>query len=525
MTTRPDPAVLVVFPWCLDRIGHGNMQRVLALAGFLSRHGVAVDLIYQGNPRVPSREHEFSGFRRVTRVASWESSDDARLRSAWDAFYAGYEPPSWNLCPGTALTGVVRGLLDAVDYTAVISSYAWTAPMFEGLARRALRIVDLHDILSIHAARCGETTGTVAPFSMTMQTEQFLWRQWDVLLAITPEEAGVIAPVLSPSQRLLTVPHGVVPAAPREPVADTVVYVGSDNHSNHAAVSWLLTDVWPHVLAARPHATLRVVGLVCGPLRNTPLAATPHVEWVGFVERPAAELASAAVCVAPYLYGSGLKIKVVEAAGAGRPIVTTTAGAEGSGFVNGTHALIEDDAGAFAGAIVRLLDDHDLQRRLASSARDHVQGAFSEQACYGALLDLLRAQAPHTSDPAIVPSMVEDRLRAAVNAVAAPSVVVWGNGSHTRALVPLLGRLDVPIRCIVDNDADTERISPEQCRVVPGRAYAPARGDLIVLSSQMYESDMWNGLADVRAGGTHVIALYRRDLTTVVLETRPAAGR
>jgi hypothetical protein len=48
--------VLIVFPWCLDRMGHGNIQRVLAMARYLSAHGVAVDLVYQGNPGVPSRE-------------------------------------------------------------------------------------------------------------------------------------------------------------------------------------------------------------------------------------------------------------------------------------------------------------------------------------------------------------------------------------------------------------------------------------------------------------------------------------
>ena len=71
---------------------------------------------------------------------------------------------------------------------------------------------------------------------------------------------------------------------------DTVVYTGSDNHSNQAAVRWLLTDVWAGVLAERPHAVLRLVGLVCQPLQQTPLTSVPNVEWVGFVDRPADEL-------------------------------------------------------------------------------------------------------------------------------------------------------------------------------------------------------------------------------------------
>ena len=81
-----------------------------------------------------------------------------------------------------------------VDYTAVISSYAWTAPIFGPLANRALRIVDLLDVMSLHGARCEQATGGSSQFTMARETEEYLWRQWDVLLAITPEEAGLSGP-------------------------------------------------------------------------------------------------------------------------------------------------------------------------------------------------------------------------------------------------------------------------------------------------------------------------------------------
>jgi len=41
-------SVLWVFPYCLDHIGHGNIQRVLAIANYLARQGVAVDLVPHG---------------------------------------------------------------------------------------------------------------------------------------------------------------------------------------------------------------------------------------------------------------------------------------------------------------------------------------------------------------------------------------------------------------------------------------------------------------------------------------------
>lgn len=515
MSSSPRVAVLMVFPWCLDRVGHGNVQRVLGMAAYLSHQGVDVDLVYQGNPRVASREHELQGFRRVIRVAGWESSDDTRIHAAWEAFYDGHDAPSWNLCPGSALTAMVRSLLDAVEYTAVVSSYAWTAPIFDGMAGRVLRLVDLHDILSDHVARCRQATGRDAPFVLASETERFLWQHWDGLLAITAEEAAVIAPTLRPEQQLLTVPHAVAIAPQqRHPEPDTIVYTGSDNHSNRAAVTWLLTEVWPHVLAERPAATLRLVGLVCDALRPTPLGATPNVEWTGLVDNPFAELAKASVCVAPYLYGSGLKIKVVEAAAAGCPIVTTTAGAEGSGLRRGRHVLVEDDPVAFAAAVVHALDDDALRAQLGSEAQAHAREAFAGTACYGALLALLRRHCAAAPASGLVPSAVERRLRFLLLALDMPSIVLWGNGSHTRALVPVLRSLGADIRCIVDASVQAPAESAEGLPVVPSGAFSAVDGDLVVLSSQMYEPEMWHDLAGVRANGTDVVALYHRDLVT-----------
>ena len=508
------PTVLLVFPWCLDRVGHGNVQRVLAMADYLSRHGVIVDLVYQGNPGVPSREDDLTGFRRILRVEGWKSSDDARITSEWDAFYCGHEPPAANLTPGTALTTTVRGLLDAFEYTAVISSYAWTAPIFAGIAPTVLRIVDLHDIISLHGARSERATGHRSPFSLPEDTEEFLWRQWDVLLAITHDEARTIAPVLRPSQKLVTARHAVSTPDLEPSASNVVLYMGSDNPSNQTAVSWLLERVWPSVMARQPNATLRLVGPIGDAVRKTPLASTPGVEIVGFVERPTDELARAAVCVAPYLYGSGLKIKVIEAAAAGRIVVTTTVGVEGSGLERDAHVLVADDAEAFATAIVRALDDRELCARLASAARTHVRREFSADACYGPIVELLRRRVMSKSLSVAIPTSVEERISRALTALGRPPVVLWGNGSHTRALVALLQQAGAHIRGIVDKSAVAATVSPEQLQVVPACDFMPVPGDLIVMSSQTYESEMWEDLAPARHAGAHVLALYRRDCVT-----------
>jgi glycosyltransferase involved in cell wall biosynthesis len=354
---------------------------------------------------------------------------------------------------------------------------------------------------------------------MNADTEAFLWRKWDVLLAITPEEARVIEPEIRPSQVLLTVPHAMRLVALEDSTGDRVLYMGSDNPSNQQAVTWLLRDVWPQVRAARPTATLRLAGLICKPISTTTLVDTPGLELAGFVEDPQRELAEAAIVVAPYLYGSGLKIKVVETAGVGRALVTTTGGIEGTGLRADEHVLVSDDPEVFAHGVVRLLGDPQLRRRLTTAARAHVAATFSYEACYGPLLKILRARAEMPVTPGVIPPFVEQRLREALDSVRG-QVVVWGNGSHTRALMVTLERVGATVRGIVDKNAKTIAQAPEGVPVMPLAAYTPGDDDLVVLSSQTFEAEMWEQAAGLRDAGTHVMALYRRELISDALQLR-----
>jgi glycosyltransferase involved in cell wall biosynthesis len=520
-------SLLWVFPYCLDHIGHGNIQRVLAIADYLAEQGVAVDLVYQGNPRVPSREREFSHFRRVLRVPAWHSSDEDALLRERSAFFGDLEWPPDNLTPGSALTLLARGLVEAMNYTAVIGTYAWTAPIFEPFAGRVLRISDVQDILHLHGQRSLKATGTTTNFYMNAETEAFLWRKWDVLLAITPEEARVMAPALRPTQTLVTVPHAVKVVTQDDRGGERVLYIGSDNYSNQQAVTWLLREVWPRVRAARPSATLRLAGLICRSIESTPLAATPGIELAGFVEDPDRELAEATLIVAPYLYGSGLKIKVVETAGVSRALVTTSGGIEGTGLLPDRHLLVADDPMAFASAVVRLLDDPRRRTQLAAAAREHVVQTFSGEACYGPILSFIRAaraQRDAAFTPGVIPPLVERRMREAIQAIHG-QVVIWGNGSHTRSLMALLAAEGARVRGILDRNAvgGTSQ-SPEGVPVMPPASYNAGDDDLVLLSSQTFEAEMWEDAAALREAGTHVMALYRREFITEGLKRRLRLG-
>ena len=506
------PAILVVFPFCLDHVGHGNIQRLLAIARDLAANGYDVDVVYQGNPRVAPAASQYTAFRRVFRVeAGIRSSEQDAWNRRLAAFYAGYELPLQHMRPSAALASLTRSLLEADTYEAVVATYAFTAPLFANLSRKVLTVCDVQDILHEHADACQQTTGKSSSFTLPAATEAFLWRQFDVLVAITPEDKSRIRADALPHQVLLSARHALASFAdgPRPGADDVALYAGSDNQSNVEAVTWLLENVWPRVVAARPSARLRMAGLICAKVPDA-LRGTPGLELLGFMDDVTPELTGCGVLVAPYLYGSGLKIKVVEAACAGKAVVTTRSGLLGTDLEPGRDLEVHDDVDAFVEALTGLLGDAPRRTAMGEAALTQARANFSPEACYGPIRFALQLQQVHAGAVAgqgLSPSVLE-RVRIVVDHLKPARVVLWGNGSHTRSLIAALRELNIRVDLIVDGRGTETQISPEGVPVLPGSEFSRTPGDLVVLSSETFEQDMWNDLREYRERGGHVIGLF-----------------
>jgi glycosyltransferase involved in cell wall biosynthesis len=72
--------------------------------------------------------------------------------------------------------------------------------------------------------------------------------------------------------------------------------------------------------------------------------------------------------IVPLRVGGGTRLKIFEAMSAGRAIVSTSIGAEGLPVESGTNILLADTAPAFADAVIRVLTDEPLRKRLGRKA-------------------------------------------------------------------------------------------------------------------------------------------------------------
>ena len=81
-------------------------------------------------------------------------------------------------------------------------------------------------------------------------------------------------------------------------------------------------------------------------------------------------------CVVPLRIGGGSRLKILEAMAMGRPVVSTSVGAEGLDVVADEHVLMADTPDEFARKIVLLLQNARLSDRIAASARQLVEAHY-----------------------------------------------------------------------------------------------------------------------------------------------------
>ena len=152
-----------------------------------------------------------------------------------------------------------------------------------------------------------------------------------------------------------------------------------------------LTSVWPLVLARVPGAKLRVLGREpSGKLREAAERFSQSVSLEGFVPDLGQLFGRAAATINPLRFGSGIKLKVIEALGRGVPVVSTELGAEGitSGASHGV--LVADEPAEFADVMVGLTSIR-YNNEVSQAARAHFESTYSREAVfrrYDAAFDL-----------------------------------------------------------------------------------------------------------------------------------------
>ncbi len=129
-----------------------------------------------------------------------------------------------------------------------------------------------------------------------------------------------------------------------------------DYFPNIEGALWLIRDVLPHVVKIMPDIKLYIVG------KNPDLSIintsknNDNVIITGTVDDVAPYYYQSSLVLIPIFSGSGVKIKLIEAASFNKIIISTNFGTIGSSFSK-NEVIIEDNALLFANKIIDVLKD------------------------------------------------------------------------------------------------------------------------------------------------------------------------
>ena len=206
-------------------------------------------------------------------------------------------------------------------------------------------------------------------------------RRFDTVVTVSGEDREMIRREYG-AENVYDVPTGVdVEFFQRSgdvaPEANNLVFTGSmDWLPNEDAIRYFTEQIMPLIRQKISDVTLTVVGRNPYPAlldlskRDGSIVVTGRVDDVRpFIEK-------AAAYVVPLRVGGGTRLKIFEAMAMEKAVVSTSIGAEGLPVRNDEELILADTPEAFAGSVVRLLQNREIARRLGQRAAARVRETF-----------------------------------------------------------------------------------------------------------------------------------------------------
>jgi hypothetical protein len=353
--------VLMVSPIPTHPQDQGNSNRIYTIGRLLQSAGLVVHFLY----------YQAEGLTAAQR---------AQMEACWDHFHVVPCRPGSMLPPDgethrlddwwePSISEFALQLHRRWRFRAVIANYVWFSGVLEAFGGDVLKVLDTHDVFGGRAERFKEAGLRPEWFYTTPEEEARGLARADIVLAIQDEEAehfrglghGNVQVVghLSPTRRRL----------PKQAAGSRVTagYIASGNPINVVSFERLKQRLGQELPGGK---RLLVAGSICGRLAGD----VRPFESVGRVDHLDDFYDLVDLVVNPMPFGTGLKIKSVEAICQGLPLIATEAAMVGLPARHPLHRLASPEE------VADRLRDFDVRQRLdLTQASLQCAKAYSER--------------------------------------------------------------------------------------------------------------------------------------------------
>lgn len=201
----------------------------------------------------------------------------------------------------------------------------------------------------------------------------------DYILTCSEDEKKYFSQYV-PATNICCIPNGVKNTNINHSPTDTknILFMGLLSYGPNAdGIRYYLDNIHHFLISKYPDLIVTIIGRNPPDWINERAAHDKTIVIKGFVESVEAELTNATVCICPIRFGSGTRLKVLEYMAAGKPVVSTSIGAEGIHVKDGTDILLADTPIQFATAIAKLLNDKILANRVGMNGEKIVAEQYN----------------------------------------------------------------------------------------------------------------------------------------------------
>ncbi len=202
----------------------------------------------------------------------------------------------------------------------------------------------------------------------------------DKVFTLTPQGKAELLEICSELD-ISVVPHGVdvdyFSFSEFEEEERCIVFVGNYLHyPNVDAVLYFHQEIWPQIKSRLPEVKFYIVGQ--GPPQEIQnFNQEKNIIVTGKVDDVRPYLKKARVFICPVRLGGGFRGKILEAMAIGRPIVTTSLGAEGIPGSHRENIILANHPEEFAKGTLDLLNDDKLFEKIRVQGRKLVEEKYS----------------------------------------------------------------------------------------------------------------------------------------------------
>jgi polysaccharide biosynthesis protein PslH len=198
----------------------------------------------------------------------------------------------------------------------------------------------------------------------------------DSVIAISEKDAAYFSKINSKIP-VLTIKTGIQLATESGNCDENnLFFIGSfDWQPNLEGILWFLENVWPDLILKFPTLKFYIAGRKM-PERLLKMKLS-GVQILGEIEDASLFIRKNGIMVVPLFSGSGIRIKILEAMAAGKVVISTSMGAEGSGATDNKNILLANTPAEFSEAISKCLSDLSFLKETGKNASSFAKENYS----------------------------------------------------------------------------------------------------------------------------------------------------